>query len=70
MQDRTSWQQASDEDWALARKREKLLHPLAESERFTHAEIDALANELGLSRSFTYKLIARYKRPPSDIVAS
>ena len=64
MQKRPNWQSASENDWEAARRREKLIRPLVARGSITHNDVDAAATELGLSRSFMYKLVARYRRRP------
>jgi len=58
------WQDASQSDWDLARRRETILRPLAELRALSHAIVDEAARELGLRRSVTYRLIARYRQRP------
>jgi putative transposase len=57
-------QSATEFDWKLARQRAAIIQPLSETWRKTCTDVDAAAGCLGLSRSFTYKLIARYRRKP------
>ena len=64
MQKRPNWQSASENDWEAARRREKLIRPLVARGSITHNDVDGAATELGLSRSFMYKLLARYRRRP------
>ena len=64
MQERPDWTSAPAAEWEQARNRERLIRPLAEQPSATRADVEVAAKELGLSRSFTYKLIARYKRHP------
>ena len=64
MQKQPNWQSASENDWEAARRREKLIRPLMARGSITHNDVDAAAAELGLSRSFMYKLLARYRRRP------
>lgn len=64
MQKQPNWQSASENDWEAARRREKLIRPLIARGSITHNDVDAAAAGLGLSRSFMYKLLARYRRRP------
>jgi hypothetical protein len=64
MQKRHNWQSASENDCEAARRREKLIRPLVARGSITHNNVDAAATELGLSRSFMYKLLTRYRRRP------
>jgi putative transposase len=64
MQQRPDWQTVSESEWEAARAREKLIRPLAESGTHNISDVDAAAASLGLSRSFTYKLLANYKQQP------
>jgi putative transposase len=57
-------QSATELDWKVARRRAAILRPLSEALRKTCADVDAAADHLRLSRSFTYKLIARYRQRP------
>ena len=63
---------ASDSDWKIARTREAVIRPLADEPRTSHADMDAAAAQLELSRSYVYKLLARYRRKPqtSSLLAS
>jgi putative transposase len=54
----------SEADWETARERERVLRSLAEQQSVSTAAVDEAARKLGLSRSFTYKLLARYKQLP------
>ena len=64
MQKRPNWHSASESDWDAARRREEVVRPLVASGSATQSDLEAAAIELGLSRSFLYKLLARYKRRP------
>jgi DNA helicase HerA-like ATPase len=54
----------SESDWDAARRREEVVRPLVARGSATQSDLEAAAIELGLSRSFLYKLLARYKRRP------
>ena len=64
MQKRPNWHSASENDWNVARRRETLIRSLVVRGSITYNDVDAAATELGLSRSFMYKLLARYRRRP------
>jgi putative transposase len=64
MQKRPNWHSASETDWDAARRREEVVRPLVAGGPATQSDLEAAAIELGLSRSFLYKLLARYKRRP------
>jgi putative transposase len=51
-------------DWALAKRRAVVIRPLVALKVLTAETVDRAAGELGLSRSLTYRLIARYREQP------
>jgi putative transposase len=55
---------ATDADWSAAAEREELIAPLASTPRARLSEVDEVANNLGLSRAMTYRLLARYRKNP------
>jgi putative transposase len=60
----TDFQSASPEEWQLACRREAIIRPLAEADRLSRVQVDQAAKALGLGRSATYELIARFKQRP------
>src|ERR1700719_4903738 len=64
MQKRPNWHSASESDWDAAR-RQRGGRPSFGCKWVRHqSDLEAAAIELGLSCSFLYKLLARYKRRP------
>ena len=55
---------ASPSEWQLACQREAVIRPLAEADRLSCLQVDRAANILGLGRSVTYRLIARFRQRP------
>ncbi len=52
----------SDEKWEHARRRAQVIAPLATLSTVSHAEADAAAAQLGISRRQVYVLIRRYRQ--------
>jgi transposase len=61
---------ASPSEWQLACKREAVIRPLAEADRLSCLQVDRAAKILGLGRSVTYRLIARFRQRLSIAVKS
>jgi hypothetical protein len=57
------WQSASDEDWALARAREAVIRPLTDQPEVTAELVVTASDELGISRSLAYRLVAKFRTP-------
>jgi hypothetical protein len=55
---------ASPSQWQLACQREAVIRPLAETDRLSCLQVDRAAKVLGLGRSVTYRLIARFRQRP------
>jgi putative transposase len=53
---------ASPSEWQIACQREAVIRPLAETDRLSCLQVDRAANILGLGRSVTYRLIARFRQ--------
>jgi putative transposase len=56
------WRTASEAAWQVARRREAIVRPLADLSPLTIERVDEAAHALGVSRSFVYRLVARYRR--------
>src|SRR3954451_6827499 len=54
----------SNPDWELAVERSRLLAPLAELDRCTVDQVDAVARELQISRAMVYRLLGRFRNSP------
>ena len=54
----------SPSEWQLACQREAVIRPLAEADRLSCLQVDLAAKILGLGRSVTYRLIARFRQRP------
>ncbi|MAU23397.1 MAG: integrase [Martelella sp.] len=52
------------EEWEKARRRLEVLKPLAEAERRSRGVAQAAADELGISLTLVYRLLARYEAAP------
>ena len=52
------------EEWEKARRRLEVLKPLAEAERRSRGMAQAAADELGISLTLVYRLLARYEAAP------
>jgi putative transposase len=52
---------ASEADWALAKRRERVLSKLAASKECSRAMIDKACVKLQLSRAMVFRLLARYR---------
>jgi hypothetical protein len=55
----SQWQSASDEDWALALAREAVIRPLTDQPEVTEELVVTASDELGISRSLVYRLVAK-----------
>jgi hypothetical protein len=55
---------ATEASWALARRREAIIRPLADCSPLTIERVDEAAQALTISRSFAYRLLERYRRRP------
>jgi putative transposase len=55
---------ASPSEWQLACQREAVIRPLAETDRLSCLQVEQAAKILGLGRSVTYRLIARFRQRP------
>ena len=62
MKNRRSWHGASKAEWKEACRREAVVRPLVEEGSVSNAQADQAAQELGLSRSLVYRLVARYRQ--------
>jgi putative transposase len=62
MKNPPSWQDASNAEWKEACRRETVIRPLVEEGLVSNARADQAAEELGISRSLVYRLVARYRR--------
>jgi hypothetical protein len=54
-------QSASDEDWALALAREAVIRPLTDQPEVTEELVVTASDELGISRSLVYRLVAKFR---------
>jgi hypothetical protein len=52
---------ASEADWALAKRRERVLSTLAESKECSRAVMQKACAALQLSRAMVFRLLARYR---------
>ena len=57
----SQWQSASDEDWALALAREAVIRPLTDQPEVTEELVVTASDELGISRSLVYRLVAKFR---------
>jgi hypothetical protein len=57
----SQWQSASDEDWALALAREAVIRPLTDQPEVTEELVVTAGDELGISRSLVYRLVAKFR---------
>jgi hypothetical protein len=57
----SQWQSASDEDWALALAREAVICPLTDQPEVTEELVVTASDELGISRSLIYRLVAEFR---------
>ena len=57
----SQWQSASDEDWALALTREAVIRPLTDQPEVTEELVITASDELGISRSLVYRLVAKFR---------
>ena len=55
------WQSASDEDLALAPAREAVIRPLTDQPEVTEELLVTAREELGISRSLVYRLVAKFR---------
>jgi hypothetical protein len=62
MKNPPSWQDASKVEWKEACRRETVIRPLVEGGLVSNARVDQAAEELGISRSLVYRLVARCRR--------
>ena len=62
MKNRPSWHSASKADWKEACRREAVIRPLVVEGSVSNAQADQAAQELGVSRSLVYRLVARYRQ--------
>src|SRR3954469_25142096 len=58
------WATVGEAAWDLARRREAVIRPLADISPLTVDRVDEAAHALTVSRSFVYRLVARYRRRP------
>jgi hypothetical protein len=52
---------ASGEDWALALAREAVIRPLTDQPEVTEELVVTASDELGISRSLFYRLVAKFR---------
>jgi hypothetical protein len=57
----SQWQSAPDEDWALALAREAVIRPLTDQPELTEELVVTASDELGISRSLVYRLVAKFR---------
>jgi hypothetical protein len=57
----SQWQSASEEDWALALAREAVIRPLTDQSEVTEELVVTASDELGISRSLVYRLVAKFR---------
>ena len=50
-----------DEDWALALAREAVIRPLTDQPEVTEGLVVTASDELGISRSLVYRLVAKFR---------
>jgi putative transposase len=62
MKNRPSWHSASKAEWKEACRREAVIRPLVVEGSVSNAQADQAAQELGVSRSLVYRLVARYRQ--------
>ena len=62
MKNRPSWHNASKAEWKEACRREAVIRPLVVEGSVSNAQADQAAQELGVSRSLVYRLVARYRQ--------
>ena len=62
MKNRRSWHSASKAEWKEACRREAVIRPLVVEGSVSNAQADQAAQELGVSRSLVYRLVARYRQ--------
>ena len=62
MKNRPSWHSASKPEWKEACRREAVIRPLVVEGSVSNAQADQAAQELGVSRSLVYRLVARYRQ--------
>jgi putative transposase len=62
MKKRPSWHSASKAEWKEACRREAVIRPLVVEGSVSNAQADQAAQELGVSRSLVYRLVARYRQ--------
>src|SRR5450755_2985681 len=55
---------ASEADWALAKRRERVLSTFAESKECSRAMMQKACAALQLSRAMVFRLLARYREDP------
>jgi hypothetical protein len=61
-ENRPSWHSASKAKWEEACRREADIRPLVVEGSVSNAQADQAAQELGVSRSLVYRLVARYRQ--------
>ena len=57
----SQWQSASDEHWARALAREAVIRPLTDQPEVTEELLVTASEELGISRSLVYRLVAKFR---------
>src|SRR5580704_3097466 len=62
MKNHPSWHGASKAEWKEACRREAVIRPLVVEGSVSNAQADQAAQELGVSRSLVYRLVARYRQ--------
>jgi putative transposase len=62
MKNPRSWQDASEAEWKEACRRETVLKALVDEGLVSNGQAEEAAEELGVSRSLVYRLVARYRR--------
>jgi putative transposase len=60
----SQWRSASDEDWELALARESVIRSLADQTGFIAGPVATASEELGISRSLVYRLVAKFRERP------
>ena len=57
----SQWQSASDEHWARPLAREAVIRPLTDQPEVTEELVVTASDELGISRSLVYRLVAKFR---------